>query len=158
MRPTRPESWPEKGSDRPLRIEKGWDMLGRESHTLWTQLSARKMKKEVFIGTPTLGFQIRGAGRGGRCLKGVVRSKFSRGYVGETLILTDQNRTKICRELESPIQLTQRMNLVRLWLTWKAKQSSFDSDIGQQSTYLICQGETCRPIGSRRFHWRKPKM
>ena len=51
--------------------------------------------------------------------------------------LPDQNWTKIGRELGGP--------KVRLWLTYKTKQSFFTIDVEEQSTNQIRQGETCRP-------------
>ena len=45
------------------------------------------------------------------------------------------------------IQLNQRMIFVRLWLTWKAKQSFLTGYVREESTNQIRQGATCRPIG-----------
>ena len=55
-------------------------------------------------------------------LKGARRLKISRGYVkldglGGPLLLPEQNRTKIGRDMGRPIQLAQNMIFVRLWLT-----------------------------------------
>ena len=78
----------------------------------------------------------------------VVRSKFSRGHC----FLPNQNLIKKLVENRRPI--TSSKNDFRPALADLKSQAKL-ADVVEQSTNQIRQGETCRPIGSRRRKFKK---